>query len=142
MAAAAARIAAPASVQRFRLGRPLPGNEPKVPCVVATQFRAHEARLPSLTGLFEPAGALLRATGIDTAARPRASVDTCTVEGAIRGVPSRGHVQSSLPLPARLAARAARDWRGREGEAVGLRLDPARIHVFDRATGLRRPCGA
>jgi multiple sugar transport system ATP-binding protein len=39
---------------------------------------------------------------------------------------------------ARIAARVPRDWRGREGEPVGLAPDPARIHLFDRTTGLRR----
>ena len=137
--AAAAALAPPAVAQRFRPGKPFAATELKVLCVVATQFRAHEARLPafteatgitakytyvpfvnmrealtaemvggtgdydlaiamdqwvpSLTNLFEPADAILRAKGIDTAAWPRAFIDTCTVDGTIYGVPSRGHVQ-------------------------------------------------
>lgn len=137
--AAAGLGAAPVAAQRFRPGKPFAGTELKVLCVVASQFRAHEARLaafteatgitakytfipfvnmrealtaelvggsgdydlaiamdqwvPSLANLFEPADAILRAKAIDTAAWPQAFIDTCTVDGKLMGVPSRGHVQ-------------------------------------------------
>jgi multiple sugar transport system ATP-binding protein len=37
----------------------------------------------------------------------------------------------------RWVARARADWPGRIGERVGLRLDRARIHLFDQVTGAR-----
>jgi multiple sugar transport system ATP-binding protein len=37
----------------------------------------------------------------------------------------------------RVIARASRAWDGKIGDKVGLRPDPARIHLFDQQTGLR-----
>jgi len=65
------------------------------------------------------------------------------------GAPIRGTIFAVAPTGesvlvtvtvgrSRVAARAARDWRGREGEAIGLRPDPLRVHLFDRDSGLRR----
>jgi ABC-type sugar transport system ATPase subunit len=38
----------------------------------------------------------------------------------------------------RWVVRARADWPGRAGERVGLRLDRARVQLFDTVTGARR----
>jgi len=45
------------------------------------------------------------------------------------------HVQREPAL--RWIVRAKADWQGRPGDRVGLRLDRARIHLFDAETGAR-----
>jgi multiple sugar transport system ATP-binding protein len=65
---------------------------------------------------------------------------TAPIQGSVFAVePTGDAVLLTLTVgPTRIAARVPREWRAREGERVGLAPDAARIHLFDRMTGLRQ----
>ncbi len=50
---------------------------------------------------------------------------------------SETHVEVSTPGGATLTLRVPKDWRVREGEGIEVGIDPARLHLFDRATEQR-----
>jgi multiple sugar transport system ATP-binding protein len=49
------------------------------------------------------------------------------------------HLDVALPSGPRLTLRVPKDHPARAGDAVTFGLDPARVHLFDRATGARLP---
>jgi multiple sugar transport system ATP-binding protein len=51
-------------------------------------------------------------------------------------------VTATLASGTRIIARAPRSWRGAVGSPIGLKVDPARLHLFDKATGQRVAPGA
>jgi multiple sugar transport system ATP-binding protein len=50
---------------------------------------------------------------------------------------SETHVEVTGPGEAAMVLRVPKDWTVREGEALEVGIDPARLHLFDRASGQR-----
>jgi multiple sugar transport system ATP-binding protein len=50
---------------------------------------------------------------------------------------SETHLEVLGPGETKLTLRVPKEWRAREGEAISVGVDPARLHLFDTATGAR-----
>jgi multiple sugar transport system ATP-binding protein len=63
-----------------------------------------------------------------------------TIEARVELVSPLGsetHLEVLAPGGVALTLRVPKEWRAREGETIAFGIDPARLHVFDRATEAR-----
>ncbi|MGG5823463.1 ABC transporter ATP-binding protein [Falsiroseomonas sp. HW251] len=101
-------------------------------------FRRGELRLPLARPAARPGQEVVLGLRPEDIARPaEAPARIAARVDLVSPLGSETHVEVSAPGDSSMVLRVPKEWPVREGEALEVGLDPARLHLFDRASGQR-----